>query len=60
MLLFRAGDHKLFVRIANREDPDQTVLKKQSDLGLHCLSRPFCRQIMFEIIECLLLSFLLS
>ena len=26
----------MFVRIANREDPDQ-----QSDLGLPCLSRPF-------------------
>ena len=30
-------------RIANREDPNQTAfeLKKQSDLGLPCLSRPF-------------------
>ena len=27
----------MLVRIANREDPDQT---KQSDLSLHCLSRP--------------------
>ena len=25
MLVFRAGTHKVFVRIANREDPDQTV-----------------------------------
>ena len=31
-----AGIHKMLVRIANRED-----LKKQSDLGLHYLSRPF-------------------
>ena len=32
----------MFVRIANRVDPDQTAkLLKQSDLGLHCLSRPF-------------------
>ena len=27
--------------IANREDPGQTASKKQSDLGLYCLSRPF-------------------
>ena len=30
----------MLVRIAN---PDQTVLQKQSDLGLHCLSRPFSK-----------------
>ena len=28
----------MLVRIANREDPDQTA-QKQSDLGLPCLSR---------------------
>ena len=28
--------------IAYSEDPDQTVLLKQSDLGLHCLPRPIC------------------
>ena len=37
MLVFRTGIHKMLIRIANREDPDQTA----SDLGLHCLSRPF-------------------
>ena len=37
MVVIRAGINKMLVRIANREDPDQT----QSDLGLHCLSRPF-------------------
>ena len=37
MLVIRAGIHKMLVRIANREDPD----KKQYDLGLHCLTRPF-------------------
>ena len=32
----------MLVRIANRNDPEQTAsLKKQSDLGLCCLSRPF-------------------
>ena len=38
------------LRIANREDPDQTA----SDLGLHCLSRPFYgRQVLvvFEILK---------
>ena len=38
MLVFRAGIHKMFIRITNREDPD---LKKQSHLGLSCLSMPF-------------------
>ena len=28
----------MLIRIANREDPVQTA---SSDLGLHCLSRPF-------------------
>ena len=33
---------KMLVRITNREDPDQTASeKKQSDLGLCCLSRHF-------------------
>ena len=32
MLPIRAGIDKMLVRIANREDPDQT------DLGLQCLS----------------------
>ena len=36
MLVFRAGFHKMHVRIANREDPVQ--MKKKSDLGLPCLS----------------------
>ena len=36
----------MLVRIASKEDPDQTasleaVLQKQSDLDLHCLSRLF-------------------
>ena len=28
--------------ITNSVDPDQTALKDQSDLGLHCLFRPIC------------------
>ena len=35
----RAEIHKMFVRIAKREDPDQTAY--QFDLGLHCLSWHF-------------------
>ena len=38
MLVIWAGIHKMAVRIANREDPDQTA---SSDLDLHCLSMPF-------------------
>ena len=41
MLVFRAGIWKILARIANREDPDQLSFLKQSNLGLHCLSRPF-------------------
>ena len=37
MLAIGAEIHKMFVRTANREDPDQTASK----LGLHCLSRTF-------------------
>ena len=41
MLVFRAGMHKMLVRMTYREDPDQTASNKQSNLGLRCLSRPF-------------------
>ena len=42
MLLFRAGIPKMLVRIANREDPDQTSeVQRHSGLGLSCLSRHF-------------------
>ena len=34
MLVIMVEIHKMLARIANREDPE-------SDLGLHCLSRPF-------------------
>ena len=41
--------HNILSRIANCEDPD---LKKQFDLGLHCLSIKslnfLCRQLVFE------------
>ena len=54
MVVTRAGIHEMHVLVANREDPDQTaslLLQKQSDLGLHCLSRPFCSQLVFELLE---------
>ena len=38
----------MLVRIANREDPDKTT---SSDLGLHCLSGIFGRQLVFKILE---------
>ena len=41
MLFIRAGIHKMLVRTANTIDPDQTLVKKQSDLGLCCLCMPF-------------------
>ena len=48
MLVFRAGIHKMLVRIANREDPFQ---RKQSDIGLHRLSRPFWQATCVQILE---------
>ena len=52
MLVIRAGIHKMLVRLANREDYDQ------SDLGLHCSSRHFLQTICIQnfrtsIIYCL-------
>ena len=42
MAVIRAGIHEMHVRIANREDPDQSASsEKQSDLGLRCLSKTF-------------------
>ena len=35
----------MLVRMANREDPDQT------ELGLRCLSRLFYSQLVFKILE---------
>ena len=44
--IFKIFIHKMLIRIANREDPDQTAssVMKQSDLGLFCLSRPIVRR----------------
>ena len=33
-------------RISNRVDPDQTAPEEQSDLGLHCLLRPICPNVL--------------
>ena len=41
MLAIKAGFHQMLVKIAKKLDPDQT--QKQSDLGLHCLSRTICQ-----------------
>ena len=41
MLVIRAGIHKMLVKIANRWTLIRLLLKKQSDLGLHCLPMPF-------------------
>ena len=32
---------KFWLMKANKEDPDQTVLQKQSDMGLYLLLKPF-------------------
>ena len=41
MLGFRDGIHKMLVRIASREDPDQSASVEAVCLGLRCLRRPF-------------------
>ena len=50
-MVIRAAIHKMLVRMANREDPDETA---SSDLGLSCLSRPFSRKLVFKILDHLL------
>ena len=45
------------VRIANREDPDQT--KKQSDLGLRCLSCPWWQATIVQNFRTSTVSFFL-
>ena len=40
---------KIFGGRANSEDPDQTAPYEQSDLGMHCYPRPFCK--VFRILE---------
>ena len=41
--IIRARNHKRLVTIANRETLIRLLSQKQSDLGLHCLSRLFGR-----------------
>ena len=41
MLIFRVRIVKLHARIAHREDPNELLLQEKSDLGLHCIPRPF-------------------
>ena len=51
MLVLKAGIHKMLLRKANSDDPDQTATA--ADLGLCCLSRPFlaCNyNVVFEIL----------
>ena len=36
IFVIRAGIVKMYVRMANREDHDQLLLRKQSDQGLPC------------------------
>ena len=41
----------MHVRVMAGKTQIRLLLQKQSDLGLHCLSRPFCSQLVFEILE---------
>ena len=47
-LVFRAGIHKMDVRIPNRKTLIRLLLQKQSDLGLCCLSKLFCQGTIVE------------
>ena len=55
MLVFKAGIYKIRVKIANREDPDQTALLESSLILICtvCLGL-FGRQQVFGILEHLL------
>ena len=46
----RASIYKILVGKANSSDPDQTASEEAvaSDLGLHCLSRPFWQTISIQ------------
>ena len=56
MLAIRAVIHKMHVRIANREDADQTASSEASLIWVCtiCLD-VFCNQLVFETLEHLLL-----
>ena len=52
MLLNRTGVNKMLVRIANREDPDQTASSEAVWSGSALFVRAFChRQLVFAILE---------
>ena len=47
MITHTAGIHNMLVRITIREDPDQAA---SSNLGLHCLLRPFLQVMQVTIL----------
>ena len=51
MLVTRAGDNKMLVGIANREDPDQTASEEAVWSGSAVCLGLFGRQHEFEILE---------
>ena len=51
MLVIRAGIHKMFVRIANKEDFDQTVSEAGCSLDFAVCLCLFSRQLVFKILE---------
>ena len=44
MLVFRAGSHKMLVRIANREDPDQSLVEQ----SIHVAQTNYLSLLEFE------------
>ena len=46
MLVIRGVIHEILVRIANKETLIRLLPQKQSDLGVHCLPRPYFGQAM--------------
>ena len=52
-LVFRAGIHKMFVRLANREYPDQTV-SSELDLSLHHVGGQLVLEILGNLPYCYL------
>ena len=51
-MVFRAGIHKMLVRMANREDPDQTASSEAVLIRVCAVCLGICgRQLMFQILE---------
>ena len=59
MLVFKAGINKMLFRLASSANPVQKVLQKESDLGLQCCLGFLGRQLLFEILENYIITYII-